>query len=318
MRLLIPLGRCIAVVLLLELVASAAFSCEQIPAGQTIWIRLTAPVSTYTAKPGDEVKAVLTEAISCDNATDFPVGTHITGVVHSVRKVGWGIHHETAALEISFNELHPGDGPSVAFVAQVTEVENAREHVSKGTIQGIRSSDTPEGTINSRLRHLPTYNPYSDLGLIVYKASFPIFPEPEIYLPAGTDLRLELEKPIAAPLPYAQPVIINTTETIDDFDQQFWRSSPERSETTTLVDADIVNLAFVGSRQQVETAFHDAGWVSSDVFTRHSFMHEFYAFLNNSGYAQSPMRPFLLDGNQADMNWQKSLNSYARRDHLRM
>ena len=62
-------------------------------------------------------------------------------------------------------------------------------------IQGIRSSDTPEGRINSRLRHLPTWNPYSDLGLIVYKATFPIFPEPEIYLPAGTDLRLKLEKP---------------------------------------------------------------------------------------------------------------------------
>ncbi len=30
------------------------------------------------------------------------------------------------------------------------------------------------------------------------------------------------------------------------------------------------------------------------------------------------MRPFLLDGKPADMNWQKSLNSYARRDHLRM
>ena len=31
-----------------------------------------------------------------------------------------------------------------------------------------------------------------------------------------------------------------------------------------------------------------------------------------------PMRPFLLNGEPADMNWQKSLNSYARRDHLRM
>ena len=64
-------------------------------------------------------------------------------------------------------------------------------------IQGIRSSDTPEGRINSRLRHLPTWNPYSDLGLIVYKATFPIFPEPEIYLPEGTDLRLKLDKAIA-------------------------------------------------------------------------------------------------------------------------
>src|SRR5271169_5264976 len=80
--------------------------------------------------------------------------------------------------------------------AAVVEVENAREQVSKGVIQGIRSSDTPEGRINSRLIHLPTYNPYSDLGLIVYKATFPIFPEPEIYFPAGTDLRIKLIQPV--------------------------------------------------------------------------------------------------------------------------
>ncbi len=319
MRLPAWFGRYAVFALLVVFVPSAAFSCEQIPAGQTIWIRLVSPVSTYTAKPGDAVKAVLTEAIKCDNDADFPVGTHVSGVVHSVRKVGWGIHHETAALDIAFNQLHPGDGSSIAFAALVTEVENAREHVSKGTIQGIRSSDTPEGRISSRLRHLPTLNPYSDLGLIVYKATFPIFPEPEIYLPAGTDLRLELEKPIMAPLPPAQAQVVAATETIDDFEwQEFWRSSPERSETTALASADIVNLAFVGSRGEIETAFHDAGWVNSDVLSRHSFLREFYAFLNNSGYAQSPMRPFLLDGNQADMNWQKSLNSYARRDHLRM
>ena len=54
-------------------------------------------------------------------------------------------------------------------------VENAREQVKNGVIQGVLSSDTFQGRINSRLIHLPTLNPYSDLGLIVYKATFPIF-----------------------------------------------------------------------------------------------------------------------------------------------
>ena len=200
------------------------------------------------------------------------------------------------------------------------EVENAREQVtSKGMIQGIRSSDTPEGRISSRLRHLPTWNPYSDMGLIVYKATFPIFPEPEIYLPAGTDIRLKLEKAMTAPPPLPPPDIDTDAFAADDFEwQEFSRGIPVRTTTPAKVDADLVNLAFVGSREQVVSAFHDAGWVNSDVFTRHSFMRDFYAFLNNSGYAQAPMRPFLLNGSSSDMNWQKSLNSYARRDHLRM
>jgi hypothetical protein len=82
-------------------------------------------------------------------------------------------------------------------------------------------------------------------------------------------------------------------------------------------DADVVNLVFVGSRQEVESAFQQAGWSTSDTFSKKSFFRDFYAFLNDSGYARAPMRPFLLDGKPADMNWQKSLNSYARRDHLR-
>ncbi len=50
--------------------------------------------------------------------------------VRSVRKVGWGIRHETAALNIDFNQLHPDDGPPIEFLASLTEVENAREQVS--------------------------------------------------------------------------------------------------------------------------------------------------------------------------------------------
>ena len=81
---------------------------------------------------------------------------------------------------------------------RVEEVENARELVKNGVIHGVLSSDTFQGRINSRLIHLPTWNPYSDLGLIVYKATFPIFPEPEIYYPAGTDIRLKTKAPVSS------------------------------------------------------------------------------------------------------------------------
>ena len=319
MKIFSALARPLALLPLLAL-APAAFCCDQIPAGQTIWIRLTSPVSSYTAKPGDVVQGVLTEAVTCNGDTEFPLGTHVSGVVHSVHKVGWGFVHETATLNLEFKHLQGRNGEPVNISAQIVEVENAREQVTaKGTIQGIRSSDTPEGRINSRLIHLPTWNPYSDLGLIVYKATFPIFPEPEIYLPAGADLKLKLDAAIAAPPALPQPPVDVAAFDADDFElQEVSRTLPVRTETVNQADADLINLVLVGSRQQVQTAFHDAGWVNSDVFTRHSFMRDFYAFLNNAGYPQEPMRSFYLNGTPADMKWQKSLNSYARRDHLRM
>jgi hypothetical protein len=93
---------------------------------------------------------------------------------------------------------------------------------------------------------------------------------------------------------------------------------PRRSTTLKSASADLVNLAFVGSESQVHSAFVAAGWHTADPVSRHSVAHNFYALLNNSGYAQEPMMTFLLNGTPEDMNWQKSLNSYGRRDHLRI
>jgi hypothetical protein len=245
------------------------------------------------------------------------MGTQIDGVVRSKHKVGWGIRYETATLELEFNQLNLGAGSTVAMSARVEEVENAREHVKNGVIHGVLSSDTFQGRVNSRLIHMPTWNPYSDLGLIVYKATFPIFPEPEIYYPSGTDMRLKTKEAMVS-LPAA-------SETVDDAQQSetstldVWlQNLPHRTTTTKMVEADMVNVVFLGSQQQVEAAFRAAGWHNSDPVGKHSVMQNLYALLNNSGYAQQPMKTFLMEGKPQNMNWQKGLNSYGRRDHLRI
>jgi len=302
----------------------AVASCDRLPTGEPLWIRLTSPVSTYTAKSGDRIQAVLTQELVCEGHTVLPVGTAIDGIVRSKRKVGWGIRHETAALDLDFNRAVRGDGDPVFLHASVEEVVNAREVVHKGVIEGIRSSDTFQGRINSRLIHLPTFNPYSDVVLASYKAVFPIFPEPEIFYPAGTDLRLrttaELSLPPDARLAPSNAMLrdvellaepdADTTQSVEDV--------PVRVTTTKSVDADIINIAFVGSESIVHDAFRHAGWQNADAVSHRTMLHNMYALLNNSGYAQQPMMTFLLNGRPQDMSWQKSLNSYGRRDHLRI
>jgi hypothetical protein len=246
------------------------------------------------------------------------MGTPIEGVVRSKRKVGLGIRHETAALELEFNRAVTG--VSVELAARVEEVENAREAVRNGIIQGIRSSDTFQGRINSRLIHLPTWNPYSDPVLIAYKAVFPIFPEPEIYYPAGTDLRLRTTGEVSH-----SPSVVNTThesslanKAESDRLDQLVRQLPSRVTTDKEVDADLINIVFLGSEDAVKSAFRQAGWNNADPASKHAKWKSFYALLNNSGYARQPMMTFYLNGRPQDMNWQKSLNSYDRRDHLRI
>ena len=325
MRILLHLNRGLAFVCVMSatmMCAPATFGCDRLPAGQSLWIRLAAPISTYTAKVGDPVHAVLTQDLVCDNEVVLPMGAPVEGVVRSKRKVGWGIRHETAALELEFNRAIAEPGVVITLTARVEEVENAREPVRNGVIQGIRSSDTFQGSINSHLIHLPTWNlyPYSDPVLIAYKATFPIFPEPEIYYPVGTDIRLRTTTEISSP-----PEIVSTVQETFPADQseadhlnKLAEQLPWRVTTGKGVDADLLNLVFIGSEEQVKAAFREAGWHNADPASRHTYLKNFYALLNNSGYAEQPMMTFYLNGKPEDMNWQKSLNSYGRRDHLRI
>lgn len=317
MRILLHLGRALLLVCLL-CETRAGLACNQLPAGQPLWIRLSDSVSTYNAKPGDPVHAILTRDLVCENDVILPMGSSIDGVVRKKRKVGWGIRHETAALELEFNHVTSLSGAVAPLSARVEEVENAREPVRNGVIQGIRSSDTFQGRINSRLIHLPTWNPYSDTVLIAFKAIFPIFPEPEIYYPAGTDLRLQTTSEFSpsSDNPSSGFVIEDTTAS-EELDQLI-EHLPTRVVTKNNVDADIINLAFLGSEQTVQSAFLHAGWNDADPVSHRAVIRNLYALLNNSGYAREPMTTFFLNGKPEDMNWQKSLNSYDRRDHLRI
>jgi LssY C-terminus len=316
MRILLGAARGLAF-LYLMCTAVLALGCDQLPAGQSLWVRLAAPISTYSAHVGDPVRAVLTQDVVCGNDVMLPMGTPVEGIVRSKRKVGWGIRHETAALELEFNSALAGPESTVQMSARVEEVENAREQVKNGVIHGVMSSDTFQGRVNSRLIHLPTWNPYSDVGLIIYKATFPIFPEPEIFYPTGTDLRLKTTVAISIPAAAGTEFTESTLPDSPQLDALI-RQLPQRSTTLKAANADLVNLVFLGSQQQVNAAFAAAGWHGADAVSRHSVAHNFYALLNNSGYAQEPMMTFLLDGKPEDMNWQKSLNSYGRRDHLRI
>jgi hypothetical protein len=199
------------------------------------------------------------------------------------------------------------------------EIDNAREGVHRGTIQGIRATDTPQGRITSRLIHLPTYNPYSDLGLIVYRAFFTILPESEIYLPPGTDLRLQLNMPLYVA---DQPDLPRASFHMDEYErgdvEMLMAKSSDRTTTSFGKDADVVNILFVGSREQVTQAFLASGWMQGDHNSTHAFFRQFAAFLTFSNYSTMPVSRQWLNGQLQDMTWQKSFNSYGKREHVRL
>ena len=226
-------------------------ACDQIPAGQTFEIRLLQPLASYSSKPNTSVRALLVESPQCDGSAVFPIGTIVEGYIQSVHRVGMGIRHETAALHVVFNRFSIGNGESSEMQSQVVDVDNARENVKKGVIQGVLGTQTPQGRITSRLKYLPTINPYSDWFLLAYRATFPIFPEPEIYFPAGTDMRLELTSPMPViNRPPAESMVSEFDQSEKDELSMMVQSLPERTFTRKGQEADAINLVFLGSRSR--------------------------------------------------------------------
>ena len=302
----------------LPFASSASANCEYIPSGKSFWIRLLDPVASYSSKPGASVRAVLIQSPECGSTPVFPAGLEVDGEVVSVRKVGLGFLHDSASLEIQFNRLVTYNGDVLPIAAQVVEIDNAREIARKGVIHGIRSTNTPQGRITSGLIHLPTYNPYGDTVLIVYRA-LSVLPEPEIYLPPGTDLRLQLNVPLYVA---DQPELPAASFELDEYErgdvELLLQNVPERTSTSFGKDADLINLMFVGSQDQLESAFDAAGWLPADKNSSHAFFKQFSAFLTFNNYPNMPISRQLLNGQSQDFTWQKSFDSYGKREHLRI
>jgi hypothetical protein len=294
-----------------------AAACDQLVAGSLFWVRLTAALSSYTAKPGMPVHGFLLKSPECDKAPVLSIKVRVEGHVLSVHRVGLGLWHETAALEIGFSRFLPQGGSAIEINGRVKLIDNARESVRKGIIRGIRSTDTPQGRISSRLKYLPSAHLYPDPFLLAYKMLFPIFPEPEINLKPDTDIQVELVQ--TAKLPADLPPVSH----IPVLDQNAELTAsltglPERTFTKKGKEADVVNIVFLGSRADLEQAFQVAGWQPSEPVSTRTVFRQFSSFLAKTSFATAPMSMQLLEGRKPDLTLEKSLQSPERRNHLRI
>jgi LssY C-terminus len=308
--------------LLLYAVAGCALAkagCEQIAAGQKFWVRLLQPVASYSSKSGAGVRGILAVSPQCDGAPVFPAGTIVEGHVGRVRKVGMGFIHESSSVELEFTRILPDDAPPIALKARVIEVDNGRERVHKGVMYGIRSTDNMQNRLTTRLMHLPTWNPSTLWVVLAYRAAIPFSPEPEVYFPPGTDLRLELAAPLQLPAEMAT-VLANQEFTVEKrkaLDEQVL-ALPLRSATSEGRFSDVVNVVFLGSREQVSSAFKAAGWTGSDTVTTGSAFRLVAALAALKNDIHLPISRQTLVGKAPDSMWQKSFDSVQKRDHTRV
>lgn len=294
-------------------------ACDEIPAGQTIRVRLLQSISSFSAKPGMSIRGTLLETPQCDGLPYFPLGTEVDGRVVAVHKIGMGFHHETAALEIEFDWISPEGAKSIEMHTRVLDVDDARESVKNGMIHGVRQTDSPQNRYLFAIGHAAALTPHSFWIPAVSEGLFPIAPEPEIYFPAGTDLLVQLTEPLPAGDEAGRvPAYGQFDEESQHGLDALAQSIPERTYNTKGRQADVVNLIFLGSEEQINSAFQAAGWNNSDPLSARSVMRGMHAVFALRNYARLPMAHHLLDGQPAESDWEKGLDSYAKRDHLRI
>src|SRR5215469_16270065 len=100
------------------------------PVGAELHVRLTSTVGSYASKVGSLVSAVLTAPVIVGGEVVLPAGSTLSGKVKAVRRVGLGIRHETAGLDLEFRQLALPDNKRLPISVRVTEVDNGRERVT--------------------------------------------------------------------------------------------------------------------------------------------------------------------------------------------
>ncbi len=287
---------------------------------------------------GQAFRATAISPLVIEGLVLVPAGSVIHGIVRRARPVGIGLVRDRAFLELDFREYELPDGQRFMFQAALHSIDNSREEVdAKGRIKGILAASSPQGLVHgiwSRPR--PDLFHRSLLGLtgahgmafkklaigpagaaVLFAGRLAVvrLPEPEIHLPPGTEMKLRVRSIDGNAAFLSDPAGDAAGEQITSIlgALPYTTLKPDGPQA-----ADIINLAFLGSRQDLEYAFAKAGWYPAEPLTARSFSRSYRAYTSMRGYPTAPVSLLLYDGRPPDLVFQKSLNTITKRHHIRI
>jgi hypothetical protein len=302
------------------LLLAQAVSAVTVPAGTEIQLRLTKEVSS--AEPsGKDVSAVVIAPVLVNNAVAINSGTQLTGKTADVRadkSAANGTEEQPAQLRIDLTQVQD-KGASKPISCVVTGVDNARESVDSNTglITGITASSTFAALADKGMDKLA--EKYGQLGQLLSNVKGSVMKDanPAIDYKPGVEFTVKLTKP----LDWTAPVQTDLPGQIANLDALRTLVNQEPFRTTAAKPpspSDLTNLMFIGTKEQVQQAFKDAGWTAADELDRASTFKTAEAIINNNGYSEAPMSMLMLDGKPPDMTFEKQNNTFASRHHIRI
>jgi hypothetical protein len=291
-----------------------------LPGGTLIHLRLETPVSTTGSHlHGAVVARVVGDVPAGESVSQvaIPIGAKATGLVQKL--IPSSSPTDRARLQLRFDQLEIPGLPAVAIEGHVLDVENARETIlPDGTIQGLLASELPLTMIEGALDKLKKTNP--DVGGEMQKAAEKNLGKSDtsIDYPAGTDFSLVLDKPLVLKQLSSPSVADQLPAGVGEAVERLLADAPQRAAGKDGKPGDPLNLVFIGNVEQIRQTFEQAGWAEAEKLTGKSFFETVRAVMANKGYGSAPVSQLYLYGRAEDLAFQKMLNTFAKRHHLRI
>lgn len=304
--------------------AAAASSPTLVPAGTLLYLRLETPVGTTSSRLFQPVSAeVIRQVWSASSAAGampqvvIPVGAKVRGVIQAL--IPSSNPSDRAEIMLRFDRLElPGRSPE-PIVGHLKEVENARETVQAGgMIVGVLSGEMPVSLLQSALAKLRKAHPQAGGDLQSADRQWLGQSDTSISYPAGTDLVYALDQPLPVEGHFPSAFSPSLPEGLEASVLAALAAAPQRVSSKTGTPGDPINLVFIASQEQIQTAFRLAGWSPAEKINHQSLWDAARAMISDQGYHQAPLSDLYLFGRPEDLAFEKMLNTMAKRHHIRL
>ncbi|HEY3937032.1 MAG TPA: LssY C-terminal domain-containing protein [Bryobacteraceae bacterium] len=287
-----------------------------IPPGSELQVRLTSE-ATSEKPSGQAVSGVLIAPVLLNGSPVISAGARLSGKTAdaaSAKAATDSAPEQAATLRIDFTTITDQAGHSQPLSCVLDAVDNSRETVTQaGLITGVSVSKTYEGMLDQGLAKLS-----GQFGSLISSVKDALLKDvdPSIDYKAGVELRVKLTKDlnwsaaaeqstVGAITPRALAALVTTLP---------FRTVAQKPAKPS----DLINVMFIGTQEQVQGAFKEAGWLTSAELSGISRMQTAQAIIEDRGYSEAPMSVLFLDGRPPDMMYQKSTDTFNMRHHIRV
>ncbi|HXJ93352.1 MAG TPA: LssY C-terminal domain-containing protein [Terriglobia bacterium] len=288
-------------------------AASPLPAGTVLYLRLQTAVSTKISKEGQSITATVSRDVAAQGGVAIPVGATLKGTIVKCSQPTTA--DERAELLMNFTKLTIAGEGDLSITGHLTSVANARESLmADGTVVGVIESETPAVLLSGALAKLSKNSTIADeiqkqrIGQVNTAIEYPV----------GTDLQFTITEPLAVGKILASSGLATLSLSLRTSLQDLVTDAPQRAVSKDNKPGDPVNLVLVGSAQDIEQAFRNAGWIPAKEEDTQSVADTVRAVINGEGYGAAPVSNLYLFGRKEDFAFEKMLNTFNKRHHLRL